>query len=228
MKLGERTGSPITCATCGAEFYRNPASKPKYCSRPCYEAGKRASNTKPCKVCGKVFYHPHWQTVYCSMACSAVRRRIPRTCRTCGGTFFSHKPKQKFCGRACVPHMVADTPQQRSLRLELGWSKRWGDYRLDIQRTPLWGNPFLLIDLVHPHAKLAIEVDGESHRKPDQIDRDRRKETILRSLGWEVIRFSNSAIYRDTAAVAEKVLAVVDQRLLQLKPAKSRRSSSTT
>lgn len=51
----------------------------------------------------------------------------------------------------------------------------------------LYVKPFA-IDFAWVEKKLAIEIDGGHHEKPVQIERDRRKDALLESLGWRVLR----------------------------------------
>lgn len=53
------------------------------------------------------------------------------------------------------------------------------------------------IDVALPEKKLAIEVDGDTHRSDAQKTQDNKKDSILRKLGWTVIRVSNKAILKD-------------------------------
>jgi len=52
------------------------------------------------------------------------------------------------------------------------------------------------LDLAHPEKRIAIEVDGGSHRMLIWKDRDARKEQHLRSIGWTVARFWNEDILK--------------------------------
>lgn len=47
------------------------------------------------------------------------------------------------------------------------------------------------VDLGNPLKKIAIELDGIGHQSPTSRKRDQKKERILRSLGWKVLRFWN-------------------------------------
>ena len=47
-------------------------------------------------------------------------------------------------------------------------------------------------DFGHPIKKIAIELDGPSHRSLKARARDEKKDTVLRSLGWEVIRIKHA------------------------------------
>jgi hypothetical protein len=44
------------------------------------------------------------------------------------------------------------------------------------------------IDVANPTSRVALEVDGNDHRKPLQRRRDRRKQRGLARLGWTVHR----------------------------------------
>lgn len=50
------------------------------------------------------------------------------------------------------------------------------------------------IDFAYVSARLAIEVDGPHHELPDVEDHDRWRQSILESLGWEVLRFKEEDI----------------------------------
>jgi very-short-patch-repair endonuclease len=53
------------------------------------------------------------------------------------------------------------------------------------------------VDLADPERKLAIEVDGNSHKTKKWKFLDRRKESVLAALGWSVLRFWNQEILED-------------------------------
>lgn len=50
------------------------------------------------------------------------------------------------------------------------------------------------VDIGNQKIKLAIEVDGQSHRLKKWRFLDRRKEEVLASLGWTVLRFWNEDV----------------------------------
>lgn len=53
------------------------------------------------------------------------------------------------------------------------------------------------VDIADPETKIAIEVDGRTHRQPKWKFFDRRKTEILNALGWQVIRFTNEQVLTD-------------------------------
>lgn len=61
------------------------------------------------------------------------------------------------------------------------------------------------IDLACGEEMLAVEIDGLSHGALKRQEQDRRKEKILSSLGWRVLRFSNQEVEEDL----EKVVASI-------------------
>lgn len=61
------------------------------------------------------------------------------------------------------------------------------------------------VDIGLPHRRLAIEVDGNSHRSRKWQFLDRRKGAVLVSLGWSVLRFSNQDVLEQLPAVMRVV-----------------------
>lgn len=55
------------------------------------------------------------------------------------------------------------------------------------------------IDFAWPHKKLAIEIDGEQHQRFDEYkERDKRKDALLESEGWKVLRIAWKDMCNDT------------------------------
>jgi Protein of unknown function (DUF559) len=61
------------------------------------------------------------------------------------------------------------------------------------------------VDIADPAIKLAIEVDGRTHRLKKWKFLDRRKESVLRALGWSVLRFSNRQVMENLEGVVAEV-----------------------
>lgn len=61
------------------------------------------------------------------------------------------------------------------------------------------------LDLADPQRLLAIEVDGNSHGLLARQAQDRKKEGLLRELGWTVIRFTNKQALEETQMCMEKI-----------------------
>ena len=54
-------------------------------------------------------------------------------------------------------------------------------------------------------AKLAIELDGSQHYEADALEYDKIRTEYINSLGIEVIRFNNSDIDNNFAAVCDRI-----------------------
>ncbi len=69
------------------------------------------------------------------------------------------------------------------------------------------------VDLACPEVKLAIEVDGNSHKTKRWKFLDRRKTEVLNALGWSVIRYWNKEVLNDTERVVEEICLAIALRL---------------
>ena len=61
------------------------------------------------------------------------------------------------------------------------------------------------LDLAEPALRIAVEVDGESHRGEAARQRDAKKDALLHSMGWLVLRFKNKAVTQDPDGCAAKI-----------------------
>lgn len=62
------------------------------------------------------------------------------------------------------------------------------------------------VDIALPSDFIAIEVDGFSHSARKRQEQDKKKTNLLNSLGWAVIRVSNSRVMEDVQSVAQDIL----------------------
>lgn len=63
------------------------------------------------------------------------------------------------------------------------------------------------VDIANVEAKLAVEVDGNTHRLKEWKRHDKKKESVLRALGWSVLRFWNETVLQDVSGVANTILS---------------------
>jgi very-short-patch-repair endonuclease len=66
------------------------------------------------------------------------------------------------------------------------------------------------VDLYYSTARLAIEYDGDNHR--DRFVEDNRRQNLLLSAGFSLLRFTASDIYRRPDTVAALVKGTVDAK----------------
>lgn len=59
------------------------------------------------------------------------------------------------------------------------------------------------IDFANPVLKIAVELDGDSHKR--RKDHDEKRDAFLNDLGWEVIRFTNKELFFNPTTVIETI-----------------------
>ena len=63
-----------------------------------------------------------------------------------------------------------------------------------------------VLDFYCPSAKLAIEVDGDSHFSEAAIKSDAVRQKTIEELGIRFLRFTNFDVYENLDGVVEKIL----------------------
>lgn len=89
-----------------------------------------------------------------------------------------------------------------------------GAYAFRRQHTIEIGARKYIADFCCKEAMLIIEVDGASH--DGQAARDAEREQDLRSMGFEIVRFSNLEALSNAAAVARGIFFLAQDRLKAL------------
>lgn len=67
------------------------------------------------------------------------------------------------------------------------------------------------LDLAYPHQRLAIEYDGEDHRRQARARRDLEREAALTAAGWRVLRFDAYVVL----FAPERIVAEVREALAE-------------
>ena len=68
--------------------------------------------------------------------------------------------------------------------------------------------PFI-VDFFCPEQLLVVEIDGDVHAEKTQRTKDWKRERYLRSLGLQVIRYTNHEVLNNLEGVLEHLLAIV-------------------
>ena len=63
-----------------------------------------------------------------------------------------------------------------------------------------------IVDFYCPSARLAVELDGDSHFTDESIEHDRQRTAYLNALNIRVIRFTNADVFDNLHEVCEKIL----------------------
>jgi len=98
------------------------------------------------------------------------------------------------------------TPHERKL-----WYLFLRKYPVKIYKQRIIGS--YIVDFYCACAKLVIEIDGSQHYEPQNMAHDADRSVFLRSLGLEVLRFSNREIDRHFQGVCEQIDLTIHNRL---------------
>ena len=106
-------------------------------------------------------------------------------------------------------NLRADSPKAERI---LWWRLRNG--QLDgLKFRRQYGVGEYVIDLYCPAAKLAVEVDGESHFEPSARPVDAKRQAYIESLSIRVLRFTNPQVYDSLDEVLQEIWRVARERL---------------
>lgn len=70
-----------------------------------------------------------------------------------------------------------------------------------------------VIDLAAPGRRLAIEIDGPYHARPEQRAKDEIRANVLKERGYRLFRYPNDAVLTNPEAVVDSL-----RRALQVRP----------
>jgi adenine-specific DNA-methyltransferase len=65
-----------------------------------------------------------------------------------------------------------------------------------------------IVDFVCIERRLVVKLDGGQHGL--QVEEDNRRSTNLKSKGYEVVRFWNDQVLKETQAVLEEILRIIE------------------
>ena len=97
------------------------------------------------------------------------------------------------------------TPHERKL-----WYLFLRKYPVKIYKQRIIGS--FIADFYCASARLVIEIAGSQHYECAESDYDFRRTEFMKSLGLEVLRFSNREIDREFCSVCEQIDRVIQDR----------------
>ena len=103
------------------------------------------------------------------------------------------------------------------------WSKvRNRGLRFKIRRRhPIWR---FIVDFYCAEAKLAIEIDGDSHAEPDQEEYDKARTKWLKERGYKVMRVTNEDVHRHLEDALNEIFLTCQERVTELNSVSERNS----
>lgn len=132
------------------------------------------------------------------MARPSAVRKMRATLKRIG-----HKPVVRGGNGTPTPEPV------RRLAEALGWTVEY-PVRTGMGRGTGYPTCYK-VDIADPERKVAVEIDGSSHNMLSRKAQDAKKNTLLSSLGWTVLRFSNEEVMANTNVCALKVLSTTSK-----------------
>jgi very-short-patch-repair endonuclease len=85
------------------------------------------------------------------------------------------------------------------------WARLKGSQMLGLKFRRQYGIGPFVVDFYCPAVKLAIELDGESHRTEEAVAKTLTRQAYIESFGVTVLRFSNEQVVNDIATVLEQI-----------------------
>ena len=193
------------CIVCGNDFlvkeYLVKKGYGLYCSRKCQHEDYPDRVSKKCPQCGTVFVVPlSWSKFrkFCSEKCrdDAVRDYVSSVCKKCGKTFELprgdlERGRGNFCTYRC--YLTYRGPSTLEEKMEKALNLAGIKFEREIKYKRFH------VDFLLKDSKTAIECDGEHwHLRLVNQDRDKRKDELLKSLGYKVLRFSGKTMDKYT------------------------------
>lgn len=228
----------VVCGTVYTPKSWNPEMVPM-CSPACKKQrmdAKRLRASAPCTTCGTVVEMVGYKRIrfnqtgraFCSQECTKefTRKVSSETMaktnrRDASVRMFFNNPMERADVRAKVSTSLRAmgwkpqihqgnghvTVPQQLLACALGWPMEVAI--LTEQPRGSGYPPAYKVDIGNIALKVAIEVDGGSHGTKARKEEDRKKDTLLASLGWRVLRFSNKRVTERLAECVQTVLSTI-------------------
>jgi very-short-patch-repair endonuclease len=189
------------CNVCGRKFIATGKQIRDgfgiYCSRDCQHATYPKRIKKVCPQCQKVYWvPPSWapKRTFCSKKCQddSMRDYVKSVCKKCGKTFELprgdlERGRGHFCTYRCYLTYRGPSTLEEKMERVLNLVGIKFEREIKFKRFH--------VDFLIRNLKTVIECDGEYwHLMPKIQDRDRRKDELLKSLGYKVLRFSGETI----------------------------------
>ena len=219
------------CLYCKKPFmtFRKGKYTARYCSRSCASKGispesrqkhneaiRKPPVMKKCQECGKLMVlKPRGKRSekqrFCSPSCAAryqfrdpkfrygaterMRAKSKGTFLSRGGNGQLTTQQKNLCGALALPESAMEF-------VVLTTNAR--------EHFPSLPNSYK-VDLGIPEVKLAIEIDGKTHKDKKWKFLDRRKTAVLNFLGWTVLRFWNKEVDQDLNRCVRTVTSTISK-----------------
>lgn len=198
-----QSGSGVECDWCGKTSYRTDSqlkSINNFCSMECSIKHKRKDQIiVVCKICGKKrgisksYFNRGLYTKYCSVEC---RNKDPEWI--------------KQARENCLKGWLTLANRKGPTKLEIEGSsilesiglKKGVDFQ---EQVPMFNR--YIADIVMFDKKMVIEWDGDYwHNRSENIERDKKRNSIFKENGFRVIRFWEHEVYKKKLLVKNRII----------------------
>lgn len=198
-----RTREKRICEVCSKVFIATGAQIRHgfgiFCSRKCQHKTYPERIKKICPQCSKIYYVPPSWAVYrnfCSNKCQndSMRDYVVKNCKKCNQAFEMPRSelnrgfgRGSFCSVGCHMHYRGESSLEVMMKNSLDQIKV--NYMREVKFKRF------RVDFLIEEYKTVIECDGEFwHLRQHVIERDKRKDVLLQSLGYKVLRFTGNQL----------------------------------
>lgn len=200
-----KTKETRSCTICGNKFTATDSQIRDgfgiYCSRKCQHTTYPKQIKKICPNCQKVYWVPPcWapKRTFCSKKCQddSMRDYVSRICRHCKNEFELPRSdldrgRGNFCTYRCYLTYRGPSLLEEKMERVLNFAGIKFEREIKFKRFH--------VDFLIRSLKTVIECDGEYwHLMPKIQERDKRKDKLLKSLGYKIFRFSGHEIDKFT------------------------------
>lgn len=198
----------LVCEWCGVSFERD--RKQRFCSLSCTGKWKLSRPEHRAKLYTEKHRQENRRRMQKMRENKAIQEKLAEYQRSERNPIFKKEVRAKANASArrrgfqhlCGGNGRAQPRAQAILAERLGWQTEYC-VRLHPAFT---GRPYrYMLDIANPWLRVAIEVDGNSHRSKRVKAKDDKKASRLQLLGWTVIRFTNKEILADLEAAVVRV-----------------------
>jgi very-short-patch-repair endonuclease len=113
---------------------------------------------------------------------------------------------------------MANIARARTLRRKATWAEKLMWSWLRNRRFNGWKfrrqHPMgaYTIDFFCEDARLAIELDGSGHTRPDKLAHDHQREQFLNRIGIKVLRYPNARLRREKQSIRDAIFKALQER----------------
>ena len=120
--------------------------------------------------------------------------------------------KKDYTEQRARKSAMAKSNIRRSTRAEAALWSYLNQWKTGYRAARQYNIRGFLVDFAFPALKVVVEVDGGYHFTTHQQAEDSRRQSVIESSGWQVIRFTNDQVMTETRMVMQNLLELLDDQ----------------